>query len=196
MRSRTFRHIIRVLVTAAVLLVGSPAQEGEGYAAEPVRKAQGEYQVKAAFVYNFIKFVDWPAGSERSSNELLFCVMGTVPDMGPFEDLQGQEIMGKRLTVTQVRERGPVEDCQVLFISSALSPRMKDVLDLIARKPILTVGDTDGYARQGIMINMYLERKRVRFEINARSARESGLQISAKLLSLAGTVYDDGAGRE
>lgn len=190
MRSDVLGHILRALVLAAVLLVGSPAQEGSGYAAEPDRKAQGEYQIKAAFVYNFIKFVEWPAESARGGAEMRLCVMGDVANMEPFKDLQGMEIVGKRLTVTQVNERGPVEDCQVLFVASSLSPRMKQVLGSLARKPILTIGDTDGYARQGVMINMYLERKRVRFEVNVRSARESGLQISTKLMSLAGTVYD------
>lgn len=188
--------MLRALTIAAALIAGSPAQEGAGYAAEPARATQGEYQVKAAFVYNFIKFVEWPAGEARDDNDIRLCVMGAVSDMEPFEELQGREIMGKRLTVTRVRERGLVEDCQVLFIATSLAPRMKDVLGSIARKPILTIGDTDGYGRRGIMINMYLERKRVRFEVNARSARESGLQISAKLMNLAGMVYDGETGEK
>jgi hypothetical protein len=73
---------------------------------------------------------------------------------------------------------------------------LSEALEGLNSAPVLTIGDTDGYAQRGIMINMYLEDKRVRFEINAEAARTAGLRISAKLLKLAGKVYGPSAGGE
>jgi hypothetical protein len=73
---------------------------------------------------------------------------------------------------------------------------MNEVLDVVKGRPMLTVGDTEGYAQRGIMINMYLDDKRVRFEINAKAARTAGLRVSTKLMSLAGTVHGGEATEE
>jgi hypothetical protein len=117
------------------------------------------------------------------------CLLGTLPDAAPFDDLDGQEIMGKHMRVVHLRDPQEASTCQVLFLSSSLSRRLPDTLELLRGSPVLTVGDTDGYAQRGVMINMYLENKRVRFEINAETAGVAGLRISTKLLSLAGTVH-------
>jgi len=101
-------------------------------------------------------------------------------------------LMGKRLNLMFLSEPQEVRNCQVLFLSSSLSRRLPETLEIIRGRPILTIGDTDGYAQRGIMINMYLDKKRVRFEINTEKAEMAGLRISTKLLSLAGTVYGPG----
>lgn len=189
MRSDPVKHIRRILLIALILLCASPVQEGAGYAAEPARAVPGEYQVKAAFVYNFIKFVEWPADRAAKGSELQLCVLGEVPVMTPFAELQDQEVIGKRLTVSVLQDPSEVDACQILFIAPSLSRRMKEVLSTVGGRPILTIGDTDGYARQGVMINMYLDNRRIRFEINAEAARTAGMRISTKLMSLAVTVY-------
>jgi len=170
---------------AAVLLLCIPQRNG-GFAAEQGVPPAGEYQVKAAFVYNFIKFVEWPAGRNAREDTLRLCILGVVPVMAPFTDLDGKMVKGKQLTIMDPQTAGA---CQVLFVSSSLSRRMNEVLDVVKGRPTLTVGDTEGYARRGIMINMYLDKKRVRFEINAKTVRTAGLRISTKLMSLAGTVH-------
>jgi hypothetical protein len=109
--------------------------------------------------------------------------------MTPFAELQDQEVIGKRLTVSVLQDPSEVDACQILFIAPSLSRRMKEVLSTVGGRPILTIGDTDGYARQGVMINMYLDNRRIRFEINAEAARTAGMRISTKLMSLAVTVY-------
>jgi hypothetical protein len=179
----------RLAALAALFLIICLVQREDGFAAERSAPLSGEYQVKAAFVYNFIKFVTWPSGEASTGGAVRLCILGDLPDAAPFFDLNGQEIMGKRLHIVQLREPQEAPTCQILFLSSSLSRRLPENLELVRGSPVLTVGDTDGYAQRGVMINMYIENKRVRFEINAETAGQAGLRISTKLLSLAGTVH-------
>lgn len=184
---------IRSAATAAImLLVGSFLLRGEGYAAERRISAPPEYQVKAAFVYNFIKFVEWPLRDQSGNaaeDTVRLCVLGELPDKAAFAALDGQEITGKRLFLVFLQEPGEIRDCQVLFLPSTVSNKLTDVLEVLQGQPVLTIGDTEGYAGRGVMINLYLDNKRVRFEINAETSGAAGLRISAKLLSLAGKLY-------
>lgn len=179
----------RLAALAALFLVICLVQREDGFAAERSVPLSGEYQVKAAFVYNFIKFVTWPSGEASTGGAVRLCMLGDLPDAAPFFDLDGQEIMGKRLHIVLLREPQEARTCQILFLSSSLSRRLPENLELVRGSPVLTVGDTDGYAQRGVMINMYIENKRVRFEINAETVGQAGLRISTKLLSLAGTVH-------
>lgn len=183
----TYRRNVAVAIAAFLFLC--LLQTKGGLAAERGAPPAGEYQVKAAFVYNFIKFVSWPPGEDSPENAIKLCILGDLPDAAPFNDLEGQEIIGKRLNIVQLREPRDGLTCQVLFLASSLSRRLTETLEIIRGRPILTIGDTDGYAQRGVMINMYLDKKRVRFEINTETAETAGLRISSKLLSLAGTVH-------
>jgi len=193
MRSDPRTFLCRCALAALIVLPAAGiVLRGDSCAAEPRTSAPTEYQVKAAFVYNFIKFVEWPdggRGGKLPEDAVSLCVLGGLPDKASFEALDGQEIAGKRLSVEFLAASEEARDCAVLFLPSGASKRLPDVLEVLKGRPVLTIGDTDGYARRGVMINMYLENKRVRFEINAESAGAAGLRISAKLFSLAGTVY-------
>lgn len=179
----------RCLALTVLLLARCLAAPCGLFAAEGDAPPPSEYQVKAAFMYNFIKFVTWPSGEDSRNGQVRLCVLGDAPDMAAFSALEGQEIMGKRMNVVTLADDSDVRACQVLFLSSLLPGRLEGTLDSVRSSPILTVGDTDGYGRRGVMINMYIDRKRVRFEINADAAEAAGLRISAKLLSLAGKVH-------
>jgi hypothetical protein len=191
MRSSVHDIVRRIAAILLTILIAGLVEDG--YAAETERAVPGEYQVKAAFVYNFIKFVEWPADRAPAAGDVRLCVLGKVPVMASFEELRGQEVAGRRLIVTELQELNGAGACQVLFVAPSLSRRLPDVLAAVAGRPVLTIGDTDGYAEKGIMINMYLENKRVRFEINASAARAAGLGISAKLMGLAVSVYGEQA---
>jgi len=170
------------------MLLALPAFRVVGHAAEP--NGPSEDQLKAAFVYNFIKFVDWPSGERRAGETFRVCLLGEGPATALFEDLNGQEALGRRLTVTALQSPQEARSCQVLFVAASQTARLTEVIDALAGAPVLTIGDTDGYARRGVMINMFLENKRIRFDINAEAARTAGLRISAKLLKLASRVYN------
>jgi hypothetical protein len=192
MRSDAGTVIRRAALAAIMLLLAGLLLHEDVCAGDRSTPAPAEYEVKAAFVYNFIKFVEWPVrglGENVAEETVRLCVLGNLADKAPFEALDGQDIMGKRLSLVFLRERDESRDCQVLFLTSTASRSLPDVLEVLRGQPTLTIGDTEGYARRGVMINMYLENKRVRFEINAETAGTAGLRISAKLLNLAGTVY-------
>ena len=178
------------------LLLAVPVPWGNGYAAERNAPPPAEYQLKAAFVYNFIKFVEWPSGTWPTGDTFRVCLLGEVPAAAPFEDLNGQEILGRRLSVTILKSPQEALACQVLFLASLPPPRLTEVLDTLSGAAVLTIGDTEGYARRGVMINMFLENKRIRFEINTETARSAGLRVSTKLLKLASKVYGAAPGGE
>lgn len=148
----------------------------------------GEYEVKAAFVYNFLTFVEWPP-TVTSAGTLRVCVMGERPVLDAFRELNGQVAAGQKLEVFPLAPRDDPRSCDVLFIGPRSERSLAAIIRSLEGSGILTIGDTAGFARQGVIINFYLENRKVRFEINTAAARRAGLTISSKLLKLAGAVY-------
>lgn len=167
------------------LVVGTGGGPDAGAGQSP----RGEYEVKAAFVYNFLKFVELPPQAVADADRIRICVVGEIPMSAPFDDLDNQDLMGKRLAVTHLETLADARECHVLFIASSEEQRLPMILEALKGAGTLTIGDTEGFAQKGVIINFYLEKKRVRFEINAEAARRNGLKISSKLLKLAGAVY-------
>jgi len=158
----------------------------------PLIRAQSEgpteYQVKAAFIYNFAKFVEWPTDAfSDSTAPLRFCVLGESlvgPDLSQIT--QGKVIGGHPIQVLQNSRN--VRECHVLFISASHNIAMKDIQEALRRVPVLTVGESRDFAAQGGMIGFVVEDSRVRFEVNLQAAKQMRLNISSKLLSLAKKV--------
>lgn len=153
------------------------------------QRVASEYDVKAAFLYNFTKFVEWPAGAfadEKAS--LRLCVLGENPFGGSLQTLAEEEVAGHRLTVVRSESLSSPEGCHVLFISRSERERLPRILNDVRNAPVLTVADSPGFLEQGGAINFVLDRSKVRFEINRRAAERSGLKISSKLLQLATRV--------
>lgn len=158
------------------------------YAQQP---KPGEYEVKAAFLYNFTKFVEWPTEATTDSGATFsLCVLGEDPFGKAFDSIQGEKIINKKLVINRFKELHDIEKCRILFISESEEKRLTQILKSLKGLHILTVSDTEGFAQQGVIINFYLEQNKVRFEINVDAARRSGLKISSKLLNLARIVYD------
>jgi hypothetical protein len=149
-----------------------------------------EYRVKAAFLYNFAKFVEWPSGAFQTSNESIsICVLGPDPFGRSLEDtLTGRQIEGRKLAVRNISNIKQVANCHILFVSSAGNPHSLPTLREIGTPGILTVGESDTAIAQGAVINFIMEGTRVRFEINLGAADREQLRISSKLLSLARVV--------
>jgi hypothetical protein len=146
----------------------------------------GEYQVKALFIYNFINFVDWPAGSSFDSSPTVnVCVIGEDPFGEALNDIRSETVKGKRLAIRFYRSYDEPEGCHLLFIPASEKNHMGRILRSISDKSVLTVADTEESVRQGAVIGFFIEQKRVRFAVNLEAARRAGLKISAKLLKLA-----------
>jgi hypothetical protein len=147
--------------------------------------APREYVIKAAFIYNFVKFVDWPGGG---SSTLIIGVLGNNPFGAALNQLNGKSVKGKTLAVRQCNSVSDAESCQVVFISSSDADRQRQILDSLKSSSILTVGESKGFAQRGGMINFVTEDDRVRFEVNPAAAERARLNISSEMLKLARIV--------
>jgi hypothetical protein len=148
--------------------------------------AVSEYDVKAAFLYNFTKFVDWPPSAFASEHSpLKICVVGEDPFGKTLRSLMEDEVAGRRLILVHLDSLNSPAACQVLFVSRSERDRLPQILAAVRGAPVLTVGDTPGFLDHGGMINFILERSKVRFDINQEAAERSGIRISSKLLALA-----------
>jgi hypothetical protein len=155
------------------------------------KKKPGEYEVKAAFLYNFLKFIEWPdKDSSYYSGSFNICVFGEDPLADALESIQDETIGQKQVVVKHVNALQQAKSCHVLFISSSEEENLEQITRALKGMNILLVGDTEGYAQKGVLINFYMEQNKVRFEINADAVKWSGLRMSSKLLNLAKIVHD------
>jgi hypothetical protein len=157
--------------------------------AVPAQETQpSEYQLKAAFLYNFAQFVDWPAGAfAQPTSPLVIGILGDNP-FGPGleQTVRGKTINTHPLSVREFRSLAEVTNaCQILFVSSTEKKRLPEIFAGLRGASILTVGETDRFTESGGMINFVLEGTKIRFQINDAAAKSAGLKISSKLLSLA-----------
>jgi YfiR/HmsC-like len=171
------------LIVVSAMIVASPKARGQVVA--------DEYQIKAAFLPNFAKFVYWPSASLGPAGAPL--VIGIVGD-DPFgvalkEAVNGQSVDGHSLEVRHLQWKDSFDGCDILFIASSEVNHVSEILASVAGQAVLTVADFDSFARRGGMIELKTIGHRVRFDINTVAASAAGLRISSKLLSLAARVY-------
>jgi hypothetical protein len=154
-----------------------------------------EYQVKAAFLYNFAKFVEWPAGTFPSpSTPFRICVLGRDPFGDALTNIvQGKAISSHPIVTMAVHSPAEARSCHVLFISRFDPETLRPALDRIRGQPMLTVGESADFLTLGGMINFVLEEEKVRFEINLAAAEQHHLKLSSKLLAVARVVNVGGA---
>jgi len=174
------RRVLWVMGVVVLLLSGARAQS----------PTAGEYQLKAAFLFNFAKFVEWPPSSfSDASAPLRICVLGQDPFGEELRNItKDKTVNGHKLEVSQVLDLQVARTCHILFIASSETARLKQILESLRGADALTVGDTKGFVEQGGMINFVLENNRVQFEVNRKAAEQCGLKISSKLLSVAKLV--------
>lgn len=147
-----------------------------------------EYQIKAAFLFNFAKFVDWPATAFQSPNSsIIVGVFGDDPFGNDLElTLAEKKINERGFLIKRFSDLKQLEYCHILFISRSEKKRIAPILSTVAKKPTLTVADEiERFCPQGGMINFVMSGKKVRFEISNPSAQQASLKISSKLLRLA-----------
>jgi hypothetical protein len=154
------------------------------------QQAASEYEVKAAYLFNFLKFVEWPADMSPSpSGKWVIGVVG----VSPFGDelaqvVSGKVVQGHELQVKNFQAAEDVRTCHILFISDSERKRIPAILTALSSSSVLTVGDMDNFTRAGGMIQFVMEDGRVRFVIDVGAASRARLKISSKLLSLARDV--------
>lgn len=197
---RKIRYII-VLLTMALLGRTLVPQAWAG--AAPSR----EYQIKAAFLYNFIKFVDWPNDKMAEPNKpIVLGIIGKDPFENAFEPVIDKKVKGRKLVVERFksivelkrlgrsgkeeldRRIETLKKCHLLFVCSSEKECFKDIINALKKQPILTVGDSKEFFKSDGIINFVMEKKKVRFEINTACSKKSKLKIRSQLLRLAKKV--------
>jgi hypothetical protein len=168
--------LVKVLLTAAL-----PAT----YA--PQERAAPEYEIKAAFLYNFAVFVEWPLSAfPDDRSPFVVGVVGRDPFGSILEEtFRGKDVGGRRISVQRVSTAKDLGACHLVFVSSSERESMPRILESLKGSPTLTVGEMDGFAARGGCVGFYAEDRKVRFEINLPTVKRAGLKVSSKLLRLA-----------
>ena len=158
--------------------------------ASPQAQVSKEYQIKAVFLFNFTRFIEWPGTAFREVNEpFVIGILGNDP-FGSYidETVRGENLNGHPLVVKRFKTPDEVERCHILFINVSDKDDLKTTFEKVKNQPILTVGDVASFAKQGGMIRFTTENNKTRIRINLEAAKVADLTISSKLLKLAEIV--------
>jgi hypothetical protein len=176
-------------VLALLLLTWATARPPSAGAAGP-----SEYEVKAAFLYNFARFVEWPLDAPGVDGTFVITVLGRDPFGSVLDDtLRGKAIEGKRVVVRRVLRTEDMGRSHIVFISDSEKERLPAILKSLDAAPVLTVGEMSQFAERGGVICFKVDQERIRLEINVAAAQRSRLRISSQLLKLA-RIVDAGTG--
>ncbi|MDW8238957.1 MAG: YfiR family protein [Acidobacteriota bacterium] len=151
-----------------------------------------EYEVKAAFLFNFAKFIEWPAQHlPHAGSPILIGILGE----DPFDDvldrvIKGKSIDGRPVLIKRAKTVEPLRSCHIVFVSRSERKRLSQIAGALAEAGVVTVSDMEQFLEHGGIINFVIENNRVRFDINKRMADRAGLKISSKLLVLAKSVMN------
>jgi YfiR/HmsC-like len=155
-----------------------------------------EYEVKAVYLLNFAKFVQWPAEARvREDNVFTICVLGDDP-FGSILDrtLAGETLDGKPAAIRRIRRVRATDGCRMVFIGASEKSRLGEILGALNERSVLTVSDLDDFAERGGMIQLVLDEDRVRFEVNLTAATRARLALSSELLKVARAVRRNSSG--
>ena len=174
------RRTLTFLLLNLVLLLA--AGNAPGQDTQP-----SEYRVKAAFVFNFAKFVEWPAETFTNATEpIIIGILGDNPFGTDLEQTVHAKLVNDRpFEIKEFHNAADARNCHILFISTSEKDKLHQIFDALRDTNVLTVGETDGFTDNGGMINFVRQGTKIRFQINADAARAARLKISSKLLSLA-----------
>lgn len=193
MRRTARRTALRSLAALAIgLSCLSPASAGPTEDRQVVPAGLPEYAVKAAFVFNFARFTEWPAGAFRdAAAPLRLCVLGQDPFRGALDAINGKTIGSRRLLISYPIWADEAQHCHILFIGESVRDRLAEIVDHLDGAPVLTIGDTPDIARSGGMIGLETVDNRVRFRVDLDAAQRSGLRLSSRILDLATAVHSE-----
>jgi hypothetical protein len=186
MRRRNRPHalsgVLEVLGCVAMIAIAAPSARAQG---------SSNYQIKAAFLFNFAKFVAWP---DTGNDPMSICIAGDDPFGGILDDtVKGKTINGRAVEIKRNKAGKNLQGCHIVFISASERRRVRSIFDSLQGTSVLTVGEFPGFASEGGIINFTTQENRIHFEINTDAAERAHLKISSRLLSLATIVKDAGA---
>jgi len=191
--------ICKTLVVLVLILMPLTAKANDDSA------QNREYQIKAAFLYNFIKFVDWPKEKTPDSNEpIILGIIGKDPFGDAFEPIKDKPVKEKMVLVKRFKgleelkespEKHPqieaIRKCHLLFICRSEKQKLKETISLVKDHSVLTVADMESFLESGGIINFVMEEKKVCFEINVTAAKLAKLEVRSQLLRLAKRIIEE-----
>ena len=161
----------------------------QALAVESAYSATVEYEVKAAFIHNFTKFIDWsPEAFESEDSPLKIGILGNGSIDGPLMNLKGKKVNRRSLEISRVNNFEEMSQFHVIFVNPSEKNRTESILQALEGTGVLTIGDMSGFAEQCGIVNFYLSSGKVRFEINIKASHRENLHISSRLLRLARIV--------
>jgi YfiR/HmsC-like len=175
----------RLLISLWLILITIPVTGAQN-------RPDDEHLFKAAYVYNFAKFTDWPETVWKEKNSpLVLCTVGKDELVDGLKWLGGKEVRGRSVVIRLLESTQISETCHVLYIATSESDRYKNILKSVSDNPVLTVSELPQFARSGGIIELYRKKGRTRFIIDLGAARKIGLMLSARLLGMAVVVGDE-----
>jgi hypothetical protein len=191
-RSISMNRVFSLTIALIAFMILIP-----GFHSNAETQSAREYQIKAAFLYNFAKFIQWPekpgVGDESTFN---LCVLGKDPFGETLDSLEGTRINGRKVSIKRLSTLEEVENCQIIFVCRSEQNQLNQIIARLEGENVLTVGDMEDFARRGGVISFMMIDRKVRFDVNIDAAERAGLHISSKLLKLANFVHDKpGKGR-
>lgn len=151
-----------------------------------IAAGQREYLIKAAFIYDLIKATQWP---KARSKDVMLCSLGRDPFGSAWQSIAGKPIGARKLQITTLKTHNQFSDCDVLFIGMSERTRWSRIRADLAARPILTVSEMAGFARDGGMVAMMNVDNRLRFDVNLRAVQDAGLVINTDALEHANAVH-------
>ena len=182
-RRKPFGRALRLLSYALALSLSLPV------AADPSRAESPddlEYRIKAAYLYNFGRFVVWPQGAGAPSRPFVLGILGDQE----FGDLlqhtvRGKELRGRAVRARQISTIAEARECDLVFISSSKKRDLTRILSDLRGSGVLTIGEVDAFLNEGGMVNFVIERDTVRFDVNLDAIQSAGFEVSSQLLKVA-----------
>lgn len=184
-----FRAIVLALIGFTGMTLAGDVRSQISLQAGESRDEALEYRVKAAYLLNFTRYVEWPT-PPSSGGHLSICVMGTDP-FGRILDatVAGKTVQGRPLEVRRVQSGPEARGCEVVFVSKEMWRRDPGTLKALESAGSLTVGESEQFARSGGIIGFVIRDETVRFVVNDAARDRAGLRISSRMLSLAAAIY-------
>jgi len=181
--AKTFLRAFGQVLATCLLLGGLMAWAGDS-------RPFSEYQVKAVFLFNFARFVQWPAVAYPATNSpFVITIVGDDPFGASLDDaVREDRVQNHAIVIQRIRHNDPIPPSQILFIARSEKDRLGEILAQVKNQATLTVADTARAAEQGTMINLVVAQGSVKMEINQQVVESAGLHVSSKLLSLARIV--------
>ena len=189
MRKRVYKVLLFTIGVILLFCARAAIADSETYP---------EHEVKAAFMYNFLKFIDWPEEKVLDEdNTMNIFVVGDYPECKTFRDIQEKSSEGNPVRIRifksyeQMGDPNVLKECHLLFICKSEKKHVTEILKIVKDSNVLTVSEYEGFLEAGGMINFVEYNEKLRFEVNMPAATEAGLKLRSKLLKLAKRVITD-----